>query len=131
MSDVSLIEYLPFAVVGYSAIVVLLVSIIHDAPMTRSLSIVRSVYILLGMICVFAISGFGIHFTGMTEINLVNATTFNETNDLVLTEITNSTTTEQFTLLNYPLWVIVHRMFGIVMAFYFILQIVTLLTKKD
>ena len=131
MSDVSILEYLPFAVVAYSAVIILLISIIKDIPMSRSMSIARSIYILLGMLCAFAISGMGINITGTTEINIVNATTFNETNDLIFTEITNSTTTTKIVMLNFPLWVIVHRAFGLVMAFFFILQILTLLTKKD
>lgn len=131
MSDVSLLEYSAFAVVAYSSLVILLVSIIKDIPMSKVGSIVRSMYILVGVASMFAISGMGLNFTGQTEINLVNTTTFNETDDLVFTEITNSTTTRQITLLNYPLWVLAHFMFGTVMAFFFILQMLTLLTKKD
>ena len=131
MSDVSLIEYGFFAVIGYSAAIILLISIIKEIPMSRSMSITRSVYILMGMIAMFAISGMGIHFTGESEHNIVNRTTFNQTKALIFTEITNSTTTKEFTLLNYPLWVLGHSMIGLVMAFFFILQIATLMTKND
>lgn len=132
MSDVSLIEYGALAVVAYSAIIILLISIIKDVPTTRSMSIVRSIYILIGMICAFAISGMGLNFYGMTDINIINATTFNVTDGSKVSEvITNSTTTAKITLIDYPMWVITHRMFGLVMAFFFVIQILSLLTKKD
>lgn len=131
MPDVSILEFAVTAFVAYSALLMLIISIIKELPMSRSMSISRSIYILLGVICMFQLTGMGLDFHGETTINISNRTTFNETSDLIFTEITNSTTTAKITLLNYPTWHYMHWMFAGVMVFFFILQMVALLTKTD
>lgn len=131
MPDVSLLEFGIVAFVAYSSLLMLIISIIKEIPMTRSMSITRSIYILMGVICMFVISGMGLTFLGMTETTITNSTITNTTGALVTTEITNSTTTNNIKIMNYPLWVWLHYMFALVMAFFFIMQVVTLLTKTD
>lgn len=131
MPDVSLLEFGAAAFVAYSSLLMLIISIVKEIPMGRSMSITRSVYILLGVIMMFMIAGQGLNFTGETEIKVTNRTTFNDTGNLIFTEISNSTTTKHIALMNYPAWSIMHIMFALVMAFFFILQIATLLTKTD
>lgn len=131
MPDVSILEFGVAAFVGYSALLMLIISIIKEIPMSRSMSITRSVYILLGTIMMFMIAGQGLDFTLDVETQISNRTTYNDTGTLIFTEITNSTNAHTITLMNYPAWVLMHYMFGIVMAFFFILQIATLMTKTD
>lgn len=131
MPDVSLLEFGVTAFVGYSALLMLIISIIKEIPMNRSLSITRSVYILMGVICMFMLSNQGLAFTGFSETTITNSTLYNNTGTLVSTEITNSTVTQNIKLINYPVWVLLHYMFAMVMVFFFILQIVTLFTKTD
>lgn len=131
MPDASYIEFGVVAFVAYSSLLMLIISIIKEIPMNRSMSIARSIYILVGVICMFILAGMGLQFVGETEINIQNRTTYNATNHVMFTEITNSTTTNHITMINYPMWNWLHYMFAMVMAFFFILQIVTLLTKSD
>lgn len=131
LPDVSILEFGVAAFVGYSALLMLIISIIKEIPMNRSMSITRSVYILLGTIMMFMIAGQGLDFKLETERAITNSTLLNNTGTLISTTITNTTTTNTITLMNYPAWVLMHYMFGIVMAFFFILQIATLMTKTD
>ena len=131
MPDVSILEFGVAAFVGYSALLMLIISIIKEIPMSRSMSITRSVYILLGVIMMFMISNQGLAFNLETETVITNSTVLNDTGAIITTENTNSTTTNRIELVNYPAWVLMHQMFAAVMAFFFILQIVTLLSKTD
>lgn len=131
MPDVSLLEFGVVAFVAFSSLLMLIISIIKEIPMTRSMSISRSIYILMGVICMFVLSGMGLQFNGMTETTITNSTVTNNTGALITTEITNSTTTQNIKIVNYPLWVWLCYMFALIMAFFFIMQVVTLLTKTD
>ena len=131
MPDVSYIEFGVFAFVAYSSLLMLIISIIKEIPMSKSLSITRSIYILMGVICMFILSGQGLAFNGPTETTITNSTLFNNTGALVSTTITNSTTTEVIKMVNYPVWVWSHYMFALIMAFFFLLQVATLMTKTD
>ena len=65
-------------------------------------------------------------------MTFTNRTTFNATNDLIFTEITNSTGIKPaFYTLQNPIWVTLHYLFAVIMGIYFILQVLTLLTKTD
>lgn len=133
MPAISLIEFTVYAFVCYSSLLMLIISVIKEVPNTRSLSIVRGMFLIPGIICAFLLANAGLDITMEKQGTIfINRTTFNETNKLIFTEITNSTgiTPDKFTLMN-PIWVPLHYLFGIILGVYFILQMLTLFTKTD
>ncbi len=133
MPEISILEFVVYGFVAYSSLLMLIISVIKEVPNTRSLSIVRGMFLIPGIICSFLLASAGLDITMETQgMNFVNRTTFNDTNDMIFMEITNSTgiTPTKFTLQN-PIWVPLHYLFGIIMGIYFILQMLTLFTKTD
>lgn len=133
MPEISIIEFAVYGFVCYASLLMLIISVIKEVPNTRSLSIVRGMFLIPGIICAFLLANSGLDITMETQgMIFVNRTTFNETSNLIFTEITNSTglAPDRFTLAN-PIWVPLHYMFGIIMGVYFILQMLTLFTKTD
>lgn len=133
MPDISILEFGVYGFVAYSSLLMLIISSIKEVPATRSLSIIRAMFLIPGIICCFLLASSGLNIVmDQPAILLENRTTYNETGTLVFTELTNSTlqAPHQITLLN-PIWVSLHYLFAIIMGFYFILQMVTLFTKTD
>jgi hypothetical protein len=132
MGDISILEFIVYGFVTYSSLLMLIISVIKEVPNTRSLSIVRGMFLVPGIICAFLLAGSGLEVTMETPaMTYTNRTTFNDTS-LIFMEITNSTGVEpaKFTLMN-PIWVPLHYLFAIIMVVYFILQMLTLFTKTD
>lgn len=133
MPEISLLEFIVYGFVTYASLLMLIISVIKEVPNTRSLAIVRGMFLIPGIICAFLLAGSGVDITLEQQgMIFTNRTTYNDTGDMIFMEITNSTGLEptKFTLLN-PVWVPLHYLFGIIMGIYFILQMLTLFTKTD
>lgn len=132
--DISIIEWAVYGFVAYSSLLMLIISTIKDVPTTKSLTIVRSIFMIPGIICagILASSGVNITLDTTTTINIINATLFDNATNLVSMEITNSTSTgtNHITLLN-PVWIIFHTFVFIILIVYVIQQMLILLTKHD
>ncbi len=124
--DISIIEFIVYGLVAYSSLLMLIISTIRDPPCTKAHSIVRSMYLIPGIICMIIIAGSGtiIYMETMTT----NITTTSNVTAELWTEV--GTHERSFELLN-PVWVTVHFLFAIIMIVYVILQMVTLFTKVE
>ena len=122
--NISVIEYLAYALVAYSGMIVLIASILKDNPTTRSLAIVRGMYMIP---C--AISSFILAQTGV-DINWVTQTTNNTIKSLNTSQVFTENTTQvnQFVLVS-PVWSMFHYMLGIIMIFYVVQQMLFLFVK--
>lgn len=133
MPEISILEFGVYGFVAYSSLLMLIISTIKDVPTSRSLSIIRAMYLIPGIICCILLAGSGLDINAESPATVfTNRTTFNYTNNLIFTELTNQTvvTPAHYTLEN-PVWVALHYFFAIIMAVYVILQMVTLFTKSD
>lgn len=116
----SIIELIVYGLFAYSSMLVLITSINKDTPQTRSSSILRSIYLIPGIICaaILASSGenIGTVSTNNTIINLNTTETWTET-------------TLQTVVLQNEVWIFVHFMIMLVLIAYVIQQAITLIVK--
>ena len=120
MADLSIIEFGVYGFFAYTSMLMLIVSIVKEAPAEKSHAIVRSIYIIPGIISAFIIASSG------ETIILADIT--NTIVDLNTTSVWTEAVFNVIELQN-PIWLTFHGMLAIVMIVYMILQMVTLFTK--
>lgn len=122
--EISILEYLVYALIGYSSFLVLIVSAIKEVPDSRVLSIVRSIYLFPGIIAlmILASSGINIDVNTVTTNNLIKSVNTTQT-------WTEATTQSNTIILQNPVWSMFHWLLAITLIFYLIKQILNLLTK--
>lgn len=126
--DISLIEFIVYAIVGYSGVVLLIASAFRDTPTSKSQSIVRAMYLSISIIAVMILSGSGLNITTENP-GTTNILTYNVTDGSLIGNVTNSGSAPSTYILNNPVWIPFHYMLSVVMLVYVILQILTLFTK--
>ena len=122
--NISLIEYIAYAIVAYSGIIVLIASTLKENPTTRSLAIVRGMYMIPCAIANFILAQTGVNITWVTQTTTNTIKALNTSQ--LFTE--NSTQTNQFVLVS-PVWSMFHYMLGIILIFYVIQQMLFLLVR--
>lgn len=127
LTDYSIIEFGVYALIGYTSILMLIISTIKPIPITNSLSIIRSMYMLPGVVCLFLLAGAGVNIN-LDTIDTVTTTTDNQTSTVIFTQAT--TTTNKIVLLE-PVWVLVHYFLAITLLVYVVFQIFQLLTHHE
>ena len=129
--DISIIEFLVYAIIGYSPLIILYVTLVKEAPSTKSGTIQRVIFIVPGLIAVGVLAGSGLDINLQYDTVSTNSTLYNGTNNNVIT-YSNTTTisTQNFTLEN-PVWILFHSFLFTLYSFYIILQILQLLLFKN
>lgn len=113
--------------------IVLIVSASRDAPMlkTKSGTLIKSMYMIPGIICCILLAGSGVAITLNNSVMTTNEYTINGTTGDKLTNSTITTTSsDQFTLQN-PIWVSLHYLFALILTAYVFTQVLRMLTSKD
>lgn len=128
MAEVSIIEFLVYGLVGYTGIIMLIATAFREAPAMRSQSIVRSIWILAPIFCMYMLASAGativLHDDITTTSTLINANTTETWTETVTTE------QQEITLLQ-PVWVTLHFLFFIMLIIYFIWNMLNLLVKRE
>ena len=127
MSDISLIEFIVYGFIAYASLLMLIISVVKDIPVTRGLSGLRSIYLIPGIICSGVLAYSGIHINGWSQ-TITNITT-NGTG-FVLTNSTETLQAQQITLVD-PVWQTIHFMLMIVMVIHVLIQIFSAVGKTD
>lgn len=138
MSELSILEFVVYAVIGYAPMGFLMAYILVDKPAKSSDSIMRIVYVMPGMVGVLMLASVG-GFSVITNSDYITSETISDyevlnTLDGVVT--LNSTTTETkatssyFTLQN-PMWVMFNGMLFILYVLYVIINVVQLIGVKE
>ncbi len=120
MVDITILEYGVFAFFAYSSMLMLIMQTIKEPPSEKSGSIIRSIFLIPGIIAAFAIASSGQNVLFKDVADTVVA--------LNTTEVWTHTVVTQLVLAN-PIWVTFHYLIGIIMIVYVFLQIITLFTK--
>lgn len=128
--EISIIEFLVYAVIGYSPLIVLYVSLVKDVPNTKANTIFRVVLIVPGLIAVGILSGSGLDINLETSTTISNITTTSNATSEVWTELGNVTKSDSYTLQN-PIWILFHSFLFTLYSFYIIIQIMQLLIFKN
>ena len=122
MADASVIELGVYLFVEMASILMLIISSIRDTPNTRASSIVRSIYLIPGMLCAGVVASIG------PVITLPAISTL--TRSINTTEVWTENATGVITLVN-PVWGQVHWLFFAVLMVYVMTQMVSLFTKPE
>lgn len=128
--DISLIEFIVYGLVGYTGIVLLIMTAFRDTPSTKSQSIVRSIYLSISMIAIMILAGSGLNIT-TEDAGSTNTLTYNVTDGSLIGNVTTTGTSPEKYVLNNPVWIPFHYMLAVVLLVYIILQILTLFTKVN
>lgn len=118
--DLSIIEYIVYGFFAYTSALMLILQVIKDAPNEKSSSVVRSVFLIPGIIASFIISSSG--------INIISQNTTNTILAVNTTEVFTETIATQIVLQN-PIWITFHLLIGILMIAYVLLQVLNIFTK--
>lgn len=124
--NVSLIELIVYLIVEMTGVIVLITSVLKPQPTKFSIDVIRAMYLIPSIIAAGILT-----FTGV-DINWITSTTSDTVRSINTTQVwtTNSTTTNQIVLQN-PVWTSFHFLLFIVMLFYVLQSILTLLTKDS
>ena len=129
--DISIIEFLVYAIVGYSPLIVLYVTLIKEAPASKAGTIQRVIFIIPGLIAVGVLAGSGLNINMEFQDTTTNSTVYNVTGNYIMTNSTvTSQTTDKFILEN-PVWTLFHTFLFTLYSFYIIIQILQLLSFKN
>lgn len=131
MTDVSILEYAVLAIIGYSGIIILAVSVLKDVPNTKNLSIARIVFIMPSMICNAALMGVGLRITMPTMST--NSTTFgyNVTTGVIIDKFSENVTSGGANIILGPTWNLIHLMLFLILMLYLAFQILNLFYKTE
>ena len=135
--EFSSLEFLVYGLVAYSSLLMLIISTITKPEIaTSSQSLIKSVYILPGIVCMFILA-----FASPTVVINDSVVTTNNTSIYEVLDNTNAvvilnstvdetvTTVNSVELLN-TVWGAAHLMFAMIMVIFVIVKILSLLTVR-
>lgn len=126
MTDVSIIELIIYGFLELFSLSMLIISTIKEIPNTKASSIIRSIYLIPGMIAAAWLARTGENVTFNTI--LTNSTTTVSNSTTVWTEITNQS---NFIVLQSEVWGYFHLLIMLVLFAFIINQIVNFMTKPE
>ncbi len=122
MGDISIIEFTVYGFIAYVSLLMLIIQVARHEPLIEPPALVKSVWLIPGIICAGILANSG------TNITLETVTTVNFTNDTVQNIVIffeNATTTSSFVLID-PVWQLVHIMIMLVLLIYVFNQLLML-----
>lgn len=124
--DISIVELTIYCFIELFSLSMLILSSIKEIPNTRASSIIRSIYLIPGMIAAAFLSGTGQRITFNTILTNSTTTVSNSTT------VWNETTSQaNFIVLQSPVWGYFHMLIMLVLFIFIINQIYNLLTKPE
>ena len=126
---ISIIEFTVYGFITYVSLLMLIISVVKETPAGKSQSIIRSMWLIPGIITASLLAGMGDQVNFETHDSTVNEVTINGTTGAFLTNSTITTQTTAKVFLIDPVWVTIHYLIFVVLLVYVILQMLTLLTK--
>ena len=129
MSEVSIIELIVYALIGYPAIIFLVGSSFQESSGTAGkISVVKAIWIIVPIIAMYMLASAGAVIT--MEHEVVNTLGYNTTNTNQV--ITNSTTiTDNTITLVNPVWITLHWLLFTVLVLYFMWNMLRLFTQRE
>jgi len=129
MAAISILEFIVYAIIGYSGIVFLIASAFRETPSTKSQSVIRSIWVLIPMFCIYVLGSAGATIY-LDEGHTVTEVVINGTTGIGITNSTITTTPNSIVLVQ-PVWVTIHSFFFTVLVIYFIWNMLQLLVKRE
>jgi len=126
MGDVSILEFLVYALVCYSGVLLIIASAFKDEKLGKSQSAVRVIWIMPSIFTAFmlaSIGGFDIYLDyGNVTNTIINLNTSEVHTEQFISD-------RKFTLLN-PVWIPLHILFFVIMVIYVIWNLLLLFTRR-
>lgn len=126
----SIIEFAIYGFIAYSSLLMLIISVVKETPTGKSQSIIRSMWLIPGIIATSLLAGMGDQVNFETHDITTTDIGYNvsNTNQVISNSTVTTQTTDKVFLVN-PVWVSFHYMLFVVLLVYVIIQMLTLLTK--
>lgn len=122
MPEISLVELFVYGLFAYSGMIVLIISVIKEVPNTKSLSIVRAIYLIPSIIAAGVLTQIGPSISTTSVQNTITALNTSEVfQEVITTEIT----------IQNDIWALFHLMLFLVMMIYVISNILLLATRRE
>ena len=123
MSEVSIIELVVYALIGYPAIIFLVGSSFQESSGTAGkISVVKAIWIIVPIIAMYMLASAG----ATIHVETVNSTLTN-TNT---TEVWTETVSRDIVLVN-PVWITLHWLLFTVLVLYFMWNMLRLFTQRE
>lgn len=131
--NISILEFAVYAFVGYSSLLMLIISITKEGPMTktRTGTLVKSIYIIPGIISMILLSGSGVDILLNVSTVTTNEFIINGSTGAAITNATITQTSADKFVLQNPIWITMHYMFALIMFAYVIINTLKMLSAKD
>ena len=129
MSELSIIEFIIYGLVGYSGLILLIGSAFKEVPATKSQSVIRGIWVLPCIYCLIMLSGLS-GTVYLDEGKTTNELIYNGTDDTLITNSTTTFTANSIQLVN-PIWGTVHILFYMILIVYFMWNMLQLFTKRE
>jgi hypothetical protein len=131
LSEVTIIELIVYALIGYPAIIFLVGSSFQESSgAAGKISVVKAIWIIVPIIAMYMLASAGAVITISDEISITtigyNTTVPNE----VITNSTETTPQKQITLVN-PVWITLHWLLFTVLVLYFMWNMLRLFTQRE
>lgn len=108
----------------------IIISVIKEIPNSRSLSVMRTVGLMPGLVCAGILAVSGVNIDLNTDTTTTTTDTYNATHTLIQNSTQTIVKTSVITLQDRS-WMMVHMMFFLILMFFIIYQILVLMTKTD
>lgn len=132
MLNISIIEFLVYAVIAYPTLLTLIVSINSPVPVrTNKMTLIRSMYVLPGLICFLLLAGSGVNFTTEYHDTTVKEYTINGSSGALLTNSTVTTNDTGKFILENPIWIMLHWLFAAILLIYILSQVLQMLGERN
>ncbi len=126
MADLSIIEYLSYGLIGYTGVIILMISVLLNPPTSKSLAGARSIWLMPSVICLSVLM-----FASGTITLETNSSSFSTTSNAT-SEVWTETGTQtiSYTLVD-PVWALIHMSMFLILIIYIIVQVLQILTKPE
>lgn len=139
LADFSIIEFSVYGLIGYSGLILLLISTLLNPPTNRSLAGARIVFMSMSVVCLLVLSyasgNITTSYSDSTVIINTQSQVLNATNNGTLVTVWHNTTqTDQTTdkyILENPIWITLHFGFAAMLIMYILIQILNIFTKPE
>ena len=128
--DLSIAEFGVYGFVTYASILMMIISVVKEVPSSRSLSVMRTLGLIPGLICAGILSVSGVNIDIHTDTTNTSTLVYNSTHALIQNSTASTTTTSKIILQNRA-WMMVHMMFFLFLLIFIIYQFLTLMTRTD
>lgn len=129
MSEVSIIELIVYALIGYPAIIFLVASSFKEDSGNNKISVVKAIWIIVPIIAMYMLASSGAQID-LKDSSTVSTIGYNVTDGSILTNSTETFSAQQITLVN-PVWITLHWLLFIVLVLYFMWNMLRLFTQRE